>query len=133
MTWTTNRYGMRSLLRSGGLLLFILLFVLQVIAPAATASASMAGEHEHHQEMSDPVSKCPMQAHNTGGTDAADLDASHQSAAHCKASICCFHDTMSSPTLLTVGALLSGAPLMDRGKAAAYKVGATQDRPPRHI
>jgi hypothetical protein len=115
-------------------LLIIVMFVFQLIAPAATAAASMIGGHEHPLEMADPASKCPMQLQelDLGGHDDADLDATHKGSAHCMTS-CCFHDTVSSFKLVTRGALLPGMQWIDRGTTASSNADSTQERPPREI
>ncbi|MFA8386507.1 MAG: hypothetical protein ACEPO2_12860 [Pelagibaca sp.] len=85
--------------------------------------------------MTDPASKCPMQEQKKGavGHGEAEHDGAHQSSAHCMSSMCCFHDTFTSPQLAKIGALLPGTQLIDRGKVAPSNADSTQKRPPRQI
>lgn len=115
--------------------LIVLMFVFQLIVTAATASASMTDGHEHHHELADAASKCPMQAPklDAGGHGEAEPDGTHQGTAHCMSSMCCLHDTVSSSPLVTIGALLPGTQMIDRGTALSSNTGSTQERPPRHV
>ena len=133
MTLANKRFGIVSLLRPMGLFLVILMIVFQLIAPVAASAASMTDSQEDHHEMVDAARKCPMQVQEFDADGEAELDGSHQSAAHCMPSMCCFHDTVSSPQLITIGALLPSTKVMDRGTAPSSNTGSTQDRPPRHV
>ena len=135
MAWLNERFGIGSVLRPMGLLLLIMMFVFQIIAPHASAAASMTNGHAHHQEMADAAVNCPthsakLDANDLGGTD---LDGKHENAVHCMPSMCCFHDTASSSKLVAVGMLLPGTQIIDRGKAPSSNAGSTQERPPRHV
>lgn len=135
MTRTNERFGIGSFLRQMGLLLLVMIFVFQNIAPHASAAASMANGHAHHQEMTDAAVNCPthsakLDVNARGGTD---LDGKHENAVHCMSSMCCFHDTASSVKLVAVGMLLPDAQIIDRGIAPSSNSGSTQKRPPRHV
>lgn len=135
MTWTNERFGIRSALRPMGLLLLILVFVFQLIAPHASAAASMTNGHTHHQEMADAAANCPTHSAklDVNARVGTDLDGKHENAVHCMPSMCCFYDTVSSSKLIAVGMLLSCTQIIDRGKAPSSNAGSTQERPPRHV
>jgi hypothetical protein len=135
MTRVIERFGIGSVLQPMGLLLLILMFVFQVAVPSGKADASMTSSHAHHQESADAASRCPMGPAelDAKGRGAANLDGSTENAAHCMATMCCFHDTVSPSKLVAVGMLLSSAQIIDRGKAPSSNAVSTQDRPPRHV
>ena len=135
MMWVNERFRIGSVFRPMGLLLLILMFVFQIAVSHVSADAAVTSSHAHHQEMADAAIRCPMGPAelDANGHDAADIDGSNENAAHCMATMCCFHDTGSPTKLVAVGMLLSSAQIIDRGKAPSSNAVSTQDRPPRHI
>ncbi|MFT6104028.1 MAG: hypothetical protein ACJA1E_000443 [Paracoccaceae bacterium] len=135
MMWINERFGIGSVVRPMGLLLLLVMFVVQVTLPSAAVAASMTYGHAHHQETDDAVSKCPMQSAkmNADAFAGAGQNGAPENAAHCMPSMCCFHDTVASFKLVTIGALLAGSQGIDRGKTPPSNGAPTQDRPPRPI
>ncbi len=135
MTASSEKFEIGLVLRPMGLLLLILVFVFQLVAPPASATRSVVDVHAHHQEMTNAANRCPMHSANldANAPGGAELDGTHENAAHCMPSMCCFHDTVSSSQLVTIGALLPSTQVIDRGTAPSSNTGSTQDRPPRHV
>lgn len=60
MPTKNNTFRTGSLLRPIGLLVLILVFVFQLMAPAANAAIFSLGGHAHHKDMSHMASDCPV-------------------------------------------------------------------------
>ena len=135
MTWLNERFGIGSVLRPMGLLLLILVFVFQIVAPSAHAAASMFDSQAHHQVMSGTESDCPMHLAKMANTaeSAQENGVSQEKCAHCVLSTCCFHMTFPSSEILAAGMLLPDATLLDRGRLMTSSVSSSKDRPPRHL
>jgi hypothetical protein len=135
MTWLNERFGIGSVLRPMGLLLLILVFVFQLIAPSVDAAASKFDSQASHQVMSDTESDCPMHLAKMAST--ADIvqenGVSQEKCAHCVLSTCCFHMTFPSSEIVAAGMLLPDAKFLDRGSLIASSADSAQDRPPRHV
>lgn len=135
MTRTTEKLKIEAVLRPMGLLVLILVFVFQLMAPSANAAASALDSHAHHQVMSDMTSDCPMHlAKMASAADAApEHDVTPENCAHCAKSTCCLHVAVPPSDLVAVAILLPGSQLLDRGSATVSSAGSAQERPPRHI
>lgn len=118
-----------------GLLLLILLFVFQVIAPSASAGAATVNAHVHHQEMTDAVniSDPEVAERDQGNDDVSQIDVKQDHAGNCMPSMCCFQDNICSFKLVNMWTALPITQLIDRGEAASSISESSQDRPPRHV
>ena len=133
MNRVTHHIGVRSLLRSAGLLLLVSILVFQFMVPSASAFPS--ADHGHSQKADFRQSDCGMMMEKViGASDGTEEHSGHhENAAHCMPSMCCFHDTFVSAKLVAIGFLLPSSRLIERGTALSSHSGRTEDRPPRHI
>jgi hypothetical protein len=118
-----------------GLLLLILVFVFQLLAPSAHAASFMANGHANHQILMDAATDCPMHLAKMASTDdpAPKNGVTQEKCAHCVLSMCCFHITFPSSEIVTAGMLLPDSKSLDRGTLLTSSAGSSQDRPPRYV
>lgn len=128
-----HRFDFRSVFRPVGLLLLISLLVFQFMAPSVSASPALERAHIHQADTR--PSDCGMLAAKAMRlADGSEKQGGHhENAAHCTPSMCCFHDTHESLTLVAIGKLLPGRRLIERGLALSSHLAPARDRPPRQV
>jgi hypothetical protein len=125
--------GVRSLLRSVGLLLLTSILVFKFMAPSA--SAFSFADHGHSQTANYQQSDCGMMMGKaTNARDRTEEHSDHhESAAHCMPSMCCFYETSVAAQLVAVGLLLPNNRSIEHGTALSSHTASTKDRPPKHL
>jgi hypothetical protein len=128
-----NSHGsLRAVVRQLGLLLLLAAVLIQALASTVSAAT--------HGVTQDPAvmhmqADCDMHSSSSPlvrqGVD--HTGAEHDTADHCAATICCFHDTPTATNVTFLATLLPIAPVIERRAALSSHLALTEDRPPRLI